>query len=110
MLASSVVATRYQRIREAVILKTLGATRAQVSRIQAAEFLIVGLAAGLIGFLLASAAADYLLGHLLHTEFSFQWIPVGVGTFLTAILAIVTGWTASRGVLNHKPLEILREN
>ncbi len=109
-LASSVAATRYQRIREAVLLKTLGATRAQVSTIQAAEFLIVGLAAGLVGCLLASAAADYLLGRLLETEFKFQWVPVLVGTFATSALAIATGWLASRGVLNHKPLEILREN
>jgi len=110
ILASSIVATRYQRTREAVLLKTLGATRSQVARIQAAEFLIVGLAAGVIGCLLASAAADYLLGHLLDTKFSFQWIPVIVGTLCTAALAIATGWLASRGVLNHKPLEILREN
>ena len=110
ILASSIVATRYQRTREAVLLKTLGATRSQVARIQAAEFLIVGLAAGVIGCLLASAAADYLLGHLLDTKFSFQWVPVIVGTLCTAALAIATGWLASRGVLNHKPLEILREN
>jgi putative ABC transport system permease protein len=110
LLASSVVATRYERIREAVLLKTLGATRAQVARIQAAEFLIIGLAAGLIGCLLAAAAADYLLGKLLDTEFSFRWLPLLVGTFTTSALAIVTGWIASRGILNHKPLEILREN
>ncbi len=110
ILASSVAATRYQRIREAVLLKTLGATRAQVARIQAAEFLVIGLAAGLIGCLLAAAAADYLLGHLLDTEFSFRWLPMLVGTLATSALAIATGWVASRGVLNHKPLEILREN
>ena len=110
ILASSVVVTRYQRIREAVLLKTLGATRAQVARIQAAEFLIVGLAAGLIGCLLAAAAANYLLGKLLDTEFNFQWLPLLVGTLATAGLAIATGWIAGRGVLNHKPLEILREN
>lgn len=110
ILASSVVATRFQRIREAVLLKTLGATRAQVARIQAAEFLIVGLAAGLIGCALAAAAADYLLGKLLETEFNFQWLPLLVGTLATAALAIAAGWIASRGVLNHKPLEILREN
>jgi putative ABC transport system permease protein len=110
ILASSVVATRYQRIREAVLLKTLGATRAQVARIQAAEFLIIGLAAGLIGCLLAAAAADYLLGKLLETEFNFQWLPLLVGTLATAALAIAAGWIASRGILNHKPLEILREN
>jgi putative ABC transport system permease protein len=110
ILASSVASTRYQRVREAVLLKTLGATRAQVARIQAAEFLIIGLAAGLIGCLLAAGAADYLLGRLLETEFRLQWLPLVIGTLATSALAIGTGWMASRGVLNHKPLEILREN
>jgi putative ABC transport system permease protein len=110
IMASSIASTRYQRIREAVLLKTLGATRTQVARIQAAEFLIIGLVAGLIGGLLAAAAARYLLGNLLDTDFEFRWIPFLVGTAATAIIAIVTGWVANRGVLNHKPLEILREN
>jgi len=110
IMASSIASTRYQRIREAVLLKTLGATRAQVARIQAAEFLIIGLAAGLIGGALAAAAARYLLGNLLNTEFEFRWIPFVVGTLATAAMAIATGWIANRGVLNHKPLEILREN
>jgi len=110
IMASSIAATRYQRIREAVLLKTLGATRAQVARIQAAEFLIIGLAAGLIGGLLSAAAARYLLGHLLNTEFEFRWIPFLAGIVATALTAVVTGWVANRGVLNSKPLEILREN
>lgn len=110
MLASSVMATRYQRVREAVILKTLGATRSQVSRIQAAEFLIVGLVAGFIGGLLAAIAAHYLLGNLLNTVFEFKWAPLLIGTVATAALAIATGWIASRGIMNHRPLEVLREN
>ena len=110
ILASSIATTRYQRIREAALLKTLGATRGVVARIQAAEFLVLGLVAGAIGCLLAAAAADYLLGRLLKTEFKFQWLPVLAGTLATALLTIGTGWLASRGVLNHKPLEVLREN
>ena len=110
ILASSVATTRYQRIREAVLLKTLGATRGAVAKIHAAEFLIIGAVAGTIGCLLAAAAADYLLGRLLDTEFEFQWLPMVVGTAATTALSIGTGWLASRGVLNHKPLEILREN
>ncbi len=110
ILASSIAATRYQRIRETVLLKTLGATRAQVSRIQAAEFLIIGLAAGIIGCLLAAAAADYLLGSLLDTEFEFRWRPILAGTLAAAALVVATGWTTSRGVLRHRPLEVLREN
>jgi putative ABC transport system permease protein len=110
ILASSVASTRYQRVREAVLLKTLGATRSQVSRIQSAEFLVIGLTAGLTGGLLAAAAANYLLGTLLDTDFDFRWLPLLVATLTTSLLAIVTGWFASRGILNHKPLEILREN
>jgi putative ABC transport system permease protein len=110
LLASSVASTRYQRIREAVLLKTLGATRAQVARIQAAEFLIVGLMAGILGGLIAAAAAHILLGTLLDTEFRFRWAPLAAGMVATAVLAIATGWVASRGVLKHRPLEILREN
>jgi putative ABC transport system permease protein len=110
ILASSVVATRYQRIREAVLLKTLGATRARVAGIQAAEFLIIGSAAGLVGGILAAIAAYFLLGRLLNTDFDFQWLPLLAAIAATAVLSIGTGWLANRGVLRHKPLEILREN
>jgi putative ABC transport system permease protein len=109
-LASSVASTRFQRIREAVLLKTLGATRSLIARIQAAEFLIIGVLAGFIGSLLASAAARYLLGKLLETDYEFRWLPVLAGTLVSAGLAIVTGWLASRGILKHRPLEVLREN
>jgi putative ABC transport system permease protein len=110
ILAAGVISTRHQRIREVVLLKTLGATRPQISRIQAAEFLIVGSAAGLVGGILAAIAAHYLLGELLQTEFEFRWLPLLASAAATAVLSIITGWLASQGVLNHKPLEILREN
>jgi putative ABC transport system permease protein len=110
ILASSVVSTRLQRIREAALLKTLGATRSQLVRIQSVEFLIIGTAAGFIGSVLAAIAAHYLLGNLLDTEFDFRWAPLLACTVTTAVLAIATGWMASRGVLKHRPLEILREN
>jgi putative ABC transport system permease protein len=110
ILAAGVVSTRYQRIREVVLLKTLGATRGQIARIQALEFLILGSAAGLIGGLLAAAAAYFLLGKLLNTDFAFQWIPFLIGIAAIAALSVATGWIANRGVLNHKPLQTLREN
>ena len=79
ILASSVVSTRHQRMKEAILFKTLGATRRQVLGIQAAEFLILGSAAGLVGGTLAAIAAHFLLGKLLDTEFAFQWIPLLTG-------------------------------
>ena len=56
------------------------------------------------------AAAHFLLGRLLNTDFDFQWLPFLLGIVVTAALAIATGWLACRGVMNHKPLEVLREN
>jgi putative ABC transport system permease protein len=109
ILASNVVSTRYQRIRETALLKTLGATQGQVAGIQATEFLILGASAGLIGGALAAVAAHYLLGNLLNTDFEFQWMPFLTGVGATAILAIATGWLASRGVLRQKPILLLRE-
>jgi ABC-type antimicrobial peptide transport system permease subunit len=48
------------------------------------------------------------VGQLLDTTYKFTWMPVLVAAAITAILTIVTGWLASYGVLNRKPLEILR--
>jgi putative ABC transport system permease protein len=110
VLASSVAGTRYQRVREAALMKTLGATRAQVARIHAAEFAVVGAAAGIVGGAVAALAAHYLLGHALNTVFRFRWLPLATGALLSAALAVVTGWLANRGVLDQKPLEVLREN
>ena len=46
---------------------------------------------------------------MLEVDSTFRWLPVLFGTVASAGLAIATGWVASRGILNHKPLEILRE-
>ena len=49
ILASSVAGTRFRRIREVVILKTLGATRGRIAQIFSIEFLVIGTVAGLMG-------------------------------------------------------------
>ena len=57
ILASSVAGTRFRRIREVVILKTLGATRRRIAQIFSIEFLVIGTVAGLMGGLLAGGFA-----------------------------------------------------
>jgi putative ABC transport system permease protein len=110
ILASSVASTRYRRIRETILFRILGATRFQLRCIQAVELLTIGSAAGLIGGLLAFVAAHFLLGNLLDTEFDFRWGALAAGIAVTAVLTTITGWLAGRGILKHKPLEVLREN
>ena len=109
ILSSSVAGTRFRRMREVVILKTLGATRWRVSRIFSVEFLILGAVAGTMGALLANGFANLLLKRLLDAQVSFPIVPSLVAVLATALIANVAGWMASFRILGQKPLEILRE-
>jgi putative ABC transport system permease protein len=108
ILVSSVVATRFRRMHEVVILKTLGATRRRVAGIYSVEFLILGSVAGLIGSALASSFSNLLLTEVLDAEFIFEPVPNLVTIVGTALLANTAGWLASFPVLGKKPLEVLR--
>jgi putative ABC transport system permease protein len=108
VLASSVAGTRYRRMREVAILKTVGATQGTLVRMFCTEFAVIGSAAGLIGGALGIVASAILVGQLLDTDYRFTWMPVIVAGISTAVLTVVTGCLASYGVLNQKPLEILR--
>ena len=108
ILVSSVVATRFRRIHEVVILKTLGATRRRVAGIFSVEFLILGTVAGLIGSVLASSFSNLLLTRMLDAEFVFEPLPNLITIVGTALLANAAGWLASFSILGKKPLEVLR--
>ena len=95
ILASSVAGTRFRRIREVVILKTLGATRRRIARIFSIEFLVMGTVAGLMGGLLAGVFAWVVLNRLLGAETSLDPLPMATSIAGTAILAVGTGWLAS---------------
>ena len=108
ILTSSVVATRFRRVRETAILKTLGATRAKVARIFSVEFLVLGLVAGAMGSLLASGFSALLLEQVLDARFEPAIVPNLVTIALTALIANLAGWLASFRILGQKPLEVLR--
>ena len=109
ILASAIAGTRYRRIREVVVLKTLGATRPRIAAIFSIEFATLGLIAGAVGLLFANIASRLLLPRALHFDYHFQpgltlaaWLGAG-------LLTIGCGWIASHRVLGQKPLEVLRE-
>lgn len=109
ILAASVAGTRFRRIREVVILKTIGATRRQVVRIFSVEFMTLGVVAGLMGAILATLFSWILLKRLLNARFDFDWRAAALAVVLTALLANLSGWVASVRILGQKPLEVLRE-
>jgi putative ABC transport system permease protein len=108
ILASSIAGTRYRRIREVVVLKTLGATRARIAAVFSIEFAVLGLVAGVVGIGFANLIARVLLGRLSAT-YHFHWSWSVVALLGTAALTVVTGWMASHRILGQKPLEVLRE-
>jgi len=108
ILASSIAGTRYRRIREVVVLKTLGATRRRIATVFSIEFAVLGLVAGVVGILFANIIARVLLTRMT-VAYHFQWTWT-VGALLgTAALTVATGWLASHRILGRKPLEVLRE-
>ncbi|HEU4885452.1 MAG TPA: FtsX-like permease family protein [Longimicrobium sp.] len=109
VLLGAVLSGRLQRIRESVLLRTLGATRRQIARVLLAEYLSLGLLASLAGILLAVIAGWALARWLFEVDYAVPvlpllWLALGV----TALSAAV-GLLASREVFRHTPLEALRE-
>ncbi|MBV8437874.1 MAG: FtsX-like permease family protein [Silvibacterium sp.] len=108
ILASSVASTRFRRIREVVVLKTLGGTRNRIAQVFSIEFLVLGLLSGAVGVLFANLLARILLRRM-DIHWHADWFASGFTVIATAVLAIATGWIASFRILGQKPLEVLRE-
>ena len=108
ILASSIAGTKYRRIREVVVLKTLGATRGRIAAIFSIEFAVLGLVAGLVGVFFANIVVKGLL-RALTVPNTVQWGWSFGGMLATSVLTVLTGWVASFKILGQKPLEVLRE-
>jgi putative ABC transport system permease protein len=109
VLASAVLMGRHQRVREAVLLRTLGAQRSQLQQIMLAEYTVLGVLAALTGALLA-VVANAALAKFLFKVSTVPSLPLlAAGIAAVAVLTVVTGWLANRGVTNQPPLEILRQ-
>lgn len=110
ILASAIAGTRYRRIREVVVLKTLGATRPRIATIFSIEFAVLGFVAGAVGLLFANLIA-WALERFTPMDLTFKAnVPLNLGALcIAAALTVFTGWAASHRVLGQKPLEVLRE-
>jgi putative ABC transport system permease protein len=109
VLLGAVLTGRLQRIRESVLLRTLGATRRQIARVLLAEYLALGLLASLAGILLAVAAGWALAEWLFEVEYAVPVLPLLWLTLAVTALSAAVGLLASREVFRHTPLEALRE-
>ena len=110
VLAAAIFTGRYERVKEGVLLRTLGASRRTIFRVLIVEYFALGTLAALTGILLAA------LGNWVLAVFFFKlpWTPApgAMAAAWAAVTALTVGigLFASRGVCDHPPLEILRED
>jgi len=108
ILIGAVAMTKFQRVYEAAILRTLGASTRMLGTMLALEYSALGLIAGLIG-----AVGSLALGWAVcRFVFEIDWTPapglLAAGTLATTVLVGVIGIVASADVLRKKPLATLR--
>ncbi len=108
VLIGALATSRFQRIREGALLRTLGATRGQLFRIVLAEYFALGTMAATVAALLSAAAAWALAKWVFEGRFSPQ--PLSLALLIAGVvtLTVVVGLLNSREVIRRTPLEVLR--
>ena len=109
VLYAALAASRDERVREAGLLRALGASRRQLSRAQVAEMLCIGGLAGLLAAIGASVVGWVLATYGFEFEYRVSpWVFVA-GVAGGSAAALIGGWFGLRGVLKTPPLATLRE-
>ncbi|NNK40056.1 MAG: FtsX-like permease family protein, partial [Winogradskyella sp.] len=108
VLIGSVRTSKYQRIKENVLLRTIGAKNDQILKIAALEYLFLGLMGTVVGILLALISSLCLALFLFEEPFVPSVIPFVVFLPSITILVIAIGLSNIRTVLSSSPLEVLR--
>jgi putative ABC transport system permease protein len=108
VLISSVRISKYRRMEEAVLLRTLGASRKQILSIATLEYFFLGVLSALTGVLIAIAGSWLLAKYQFEIPFTPDLLPAGILILVIIIITVGIGLFNSREVLNKPPLEILR--
>jgi putative ABC transport system permease protein len=109
VLFGAISAARFQRVRESVLLRTLGATRSQIRRILLTEYIALGSLGGVVGTVLGALSGWALVTRLFHLPFRLPVITLILAWFGVALFAALLGIANSRDALRSTPLAALRE-
>jgi putative ABC transport system permease protein len=108
VLFAAIVSTQDERVFEGAILRTLGANRRQLSIMQLAEFLTIGLLAGTIASAGAVALSMVLSDRVLGVPYDFRWGLPLAGIAIGGIGVALAGLIGTRKVVNSPPLQTIR--
>lgn len=109
VLIGSVRNSKYQRIKESVLLRTLGAKSKQILQITALEYVYLGLLGSLVGISLSLISSQLLATLLFKEPFIPSVVPFLVFLPGITLLVLLIGLSNIRSVLKSPPLEVLRK-
>lgn len=109
VLFSSIYQSKFARVRESVLLRTLGASRRQILGINALEYFLLGALSCLAGVGLSVAGAWALAHFAFQIPFEIEWWPLLLTFGIISSLTVIIGLLNSREVVQKPPLEVLRQ-
>lgn len=109
VLLGAVATSRWQRLRESILLKTIGARVPQVRSILAVEYVALGLLASVAGSLLAVAGGWGAVTFLFRLDFRLPVLPALLLVVTGVAATTIIGLMGNRGLARRPPLAVLRE-
>jgi putative ABC transport system permease protein len=110
VLYSALLATQDERQKESALIRSLGATRAQILSAQRAEFAVLGVLAGLLAAAGATAIGWSIAQFVLKFPYTVNhWVWIA-GPALGLLCVAINAWAGARAVLGQPPLLVLRES
>jgi putative ABC transport system permease protein len=100
--------TKFQRLHESAVFKTLGASSRTIATMLAIEYAVLGLLGGLVGALGSMALSWVITRHVLDIGWSATPGLAASGLVATVVLVGLVGVVSSLDVLRRKPLSVLR--
>ncbi len=108
VLISSLFLSKLQRIKESVLMRTLGASRSQLLKITSTEYAILGVLSAATGIFIAILGSWLLARFELELKYAVPWSQIGLVFLFVVGLVITIGLLNSRDVISRSPLEVLR--
>lgn len=109
VLAGAVINSKFVRMKENVLLRTIGARTGHITKITLIEYAYLGLFAALTGMILSLGGGWLLTTLFFKITFAFDWFELLAIVAGVVMLTVSIGWWNSREVIGTPPLQVLRK-
>ena len=110
ILSGAIASTKFRRMKEAAILKTIGATKKTIAAILGYEYMVLGFISGGVGSLLSIVFSYGIDEYLVRLDWKFRPVLIIIAIAVTVFIVWSVGILSSWKILNNKPLQTLRHN